>query len=140
MTIYLEDLTPGLSRSISKTVSERDVELFGEVSGDRNPVHFDEAYAKNTVFKGRVAHGVLSISYISALLGNEMPGPGTIFLSATVNFKAPVRIGDTVVTTCTVREVNAEKRRVIFDTVCKVGDTTVVDGEALVMAPARPKA
>ena len=116
MTIHLEDLQPGMSRSISRTVSERDVELFGEVSGDHNPVHFDEEYARNTVFKGRVAHGVLSISYISALLGNEMPGPGTIFLSATVHFKAPVRIGDTVVTTCMVREIG-ERRRVTFDCV-----------------------
>ena len=139
MTIHLEDLQPGMSRSISRTVSERDVELFGEVSGDHNPVHFDEEYARNTVFKGRVAHGVLSISYISALLGNEMPGPGTIFLSATVHFKAPVRIGDTVVTTCMVREIG-ERRRVTFDCVCKVGDTVVVEGEALVLAPARPKA
>ena len=138
MTIYLEDLTPGLSRSISKAVSERDVELFGEVSGDHNPVHFDEAYARTTVFKGRVAHGVLTISYISALLGNEMPGPGTIFLGAKVNFKAPVRIGDTVVTTCTVREIG-ERRRVTIDCVCKVGETVVVEAEALVMAPARPK-
>jgi 3-hydroxybutyryl-CoA dehydratase len=138
MTIYLEDLTPGISRSLSKTVSERDVELFGEVSGDRNPVHFDEAYAKTTVFKGRVAHGVLAISYISAVLGNEMPGPGTIFVGATVNFKAPVRIGDTVVTTCTVREIG-ERRRVTFDCVCKVGDIVVVEGEAQVLAPARPK-
>jgi 3-hydroxybutyryl-CoA dehydratase len=138
MTIYFEDLEPGMSQSFSKTVSERDIELFGEVSGDHNPVHFDEDYAKTTVFKGRVAHGVLSISYISAVLGNEIPGPGTIFLSATVNFKAPVRIGDTVVTICTVREIG-ERRRVTFDCVCKVGDTVVVEGEALVMAPSRPK-
>jgi 3-hydroxybutyryl-CoA dehydratase len=138
MTVYFEDIKPGLSGSFTKTVSERDVELFGEASGDRNPVHFDEAYAKNTVFKGRVAHGVLSVSYISALLGTQMPGPGTIFLSATVHFKAPVRIGDTVVTTCTVREVS-ERRRVRLDCVCKVGDTIVVEGEALVMAPMRPK-
>jgi len=140
VTYYIDQLKPGMSESLTRTVTERDIQLFGEVSGDMNPVHFDEAYAKTTMFKGRIAHGMLSASYISTVLGMQMPGPGTIFMSATTRFKAPVRIGDTVVTTCTVREVNAEKRRVIFDTVCRVGDTTVVDGEALVMAPARPKA
>jgi 3-hydroxybutyryl-CoA dehydratase len=140
MPYYIEDLKPGMSESFTKTVTERDIELFGEVSGDVNPVHFDEEFAKGTIFKGRIAHGVLSASYISTVLGMKMPGPGTIFMSLTTRFKAPVRIGDTVTATCTVREVVADKRRVLFDCVCKVGDVTVVDGEALVMAPARPKA
>ena len=140
MPYYIEDLKPGMSESFTKTVTERDIELFGEVSGDVNPVHFDEDFAKGTIFKGRIAHGVLSASYISTVLGMKMPGPGTIFMSLTTRFKAPVRIGDTVTATCTVREVVADKRRVLFDCVCKVGDVTVVDGEALVMAPARPKA
>lgn len=139
MTYYIEDLKPGMSESFTKTVTERDIALFGEVSGDVNPVHFDENFAKSTIFKGRIAHGVLSASYISTVLGMKMPGPGTIFMSLSTRFRAPVRIGDTVVATCTVREVNAEKRRVIFDCVCRVGDTTVVDGEAMVMAPSRPK-
>jgi len=139
MTYYIDELKPGMSESFAKTVSERDIELFGEVSGDVNPVHFDETFARGTIFKGRIAHGVLSASYISTVLGMKMPGPGTIFMSLTTRFKAPVRIGDTVVATCTVREVNDEKRRVVFDCVCKVGDTTVVDGEAMVMAPSRPK-
>jgi 3-hydroxybutyryl-CoA dehydratase len=140
MPYYIEDLKPGMSESFTKTVTERDIELFGEVSGDVNPVHFDEEFAKGTIFKGRIAHGVLSSSYISTVLGMKMPGPGTIFMSLTTRFKAPVRIGDTVTATCTVREVVADKRRVLFDCVCKVGEVTVVDGEALVMAPARPKA
>src|SRR5208282_5346905 len=140
MTNYIEDLSPGMAESFSKTVTERDIELFGEVSGDVNPVHFDEEFAKSTIFKGRIAHGVLSSSYISTVLGMQMPGPGTIFMSLTTRFKAPVRIGDTVVATCTVRETVPEKRRVTFDCVCKVGDTVVVEGEAVVMAPARPKA
>ena len=139
MTYYIDDLKPGMSESFSKTVSERDIQLFGEVSGDVNPVHFDEAFAAKTIFKGRIAHGVLSSSYISTVLGMKMPGPGTIFMSLTTRFKAPVRIGDTVVATCTVREVVADKRRVVFDCVCKVGEVTVVDGEAMVMAPSRPK-
>jgi len=137
---YIDELKPGMSASFEKTVTERDVELFGEVSGDKNPVHFDEEFARKTIFRGRIAHGVLCLSYISTVLGMKMPGPGTIFMSATSRFKAPVRIGETVVTQCTVREVVPEKRRVLFDCVCKVGETTVVEGEALVMAPVRPKA
>jgi 3-hydroxybutyryl-CoA dehydratase len=140
MAYYIEDLKAGMSESFTKTVSEHDVTLFGEVSGDVNPVHFDEAFAKTTPFKGRIAHGVLTASYISTVLGMKMPGPGTIFMSLMTRFKAPVRIGDTVTAICTVREVVAEKRRVLFDCVCKVGDTIVIEGEALVMAPARPKA
>ena len=139
MPYYIDDLKPGMLESFTKTVTESDIQKFGEVSGDMNPAHFDEAWAKTTMFKGRIAHGVLSSSYISTVLGMEMPGPGTIFMSLTTRFKAPVRIGDTVVATCTVREVVPEKRRVVFDCVAKVGDVTVVDGEAMVMAPARPK-
>jgi len=140
MAYTIDDLKPGMSESFTKTVTERDIQLFGEVSGDVNPVHFDENFAKTTIFKGRIAHGVLSVSYISTVLGMKMPGPGTIFMSASTRFKAPVRIGDTVTATCTVREVNQEKRRVVFDCVCKVKDTTVVEGEAMVMAPSRSQA
>lgn len=139
MPYYIDELKPGMSESFTRTVTESDVEKFGEVSGDMNPAHFDEEYAKTTMFKTRIAHGVLSASYISTVLGMKMPGPGTIFMSLTTRFKAPVRIGDTVTATCTVREVVTDKRRVVFDCVCKVGDTTVIDGEAMVMAPARPK-
>ncbi|MBU6445395.1 MAG: MaoC family dehydratase [Alphaproteobacteria bacterium] len=140
MPYYIEDLKPGMSDSFSHTVTERDIELFGEVSGDMNPAHFDAAFAATTPFKTRIAHGVLSASYISTVLGMKMPGPGSIFLSLTTRFKAPVRIGDTVTATCTVKEVLAEKRRVSFDCHCKVGDTVVVEGEAVVMPPPRPKA
>jgi len=140
MAYTIDELKPGMSASYTKTVSEADVTAFGEISGDMNPVHFDEAYAKTTIFRGRIAHGVLSLGYISTVLGMKMPGPGTIFLSQTTRFKAPVRIGDTVTAICTVRELLPEKRRVIFDCVCKVGDTVVMEGEALVMAPARSAA
>jgi 3-hydroxybutyryl-CoA dehydratase len=139
MTYYIDDLKPGMSESFSKTVSESDIQKFGEISGDVNPVHFDEEFARTTPFKGRIAHGMLSASYISTVLGMKMPGPGTIFMQLTTRFKAPVRIGDTVTAVCTVREVNAEKRRVTFDCVCTVKDAVVVEGEALVMVPARPK-
>src|ERR1700734_405963 len=137
MPYYIEDLKPGMSESFTKTVTERDIELFGEVSGDVNPVHFDEVFAQGTIFKGRIAHGVLSASYISTVLGMKMPGPGTIFMSLTTRFKAPVRIGDTVTATCTVREVNTEKARVIFDCACKVGDTVFLEGDATVMPPSK---
>lgn len=138
MTYYSDELTPGQSESFTKTVSEKDIDLFGEVSGDKNPVHFDQAYAETTIFKGRIAHGMLSASFISTVIGMQLPGPGTIFLGLSVKFAAPVRIGDTVVTTVTVREV--ARRRLTLDCVCKVGEVEVITGEALVMAPVRPKA
>jgi 3-hydroxybutyryl-CoA dehydratase len=137
MSYTIDELKPGMSSEFAKAVTERDIALFGEISGDTNPVHFDEEFARTTPFKGRIAHGVLSASYISTVLGMQMPGPGTIFLAVNIRFKAPVRIGDTVTATCTVREILPEKRRVIFDCACKVGDTVVVEGEATVMPPAR---
>ena len=139
MAYTIDDLKPGMSESFTKTVSERDVQLFGEVSGDMNPVHFDEKFARGTLFRGRIAHGVLSISFLSTVLGMKMPGPGTIFISANTRFKAPVRIGDTVTATCTVREVSPEKRRVYFDCLCKVGETVVVEADVEVMPPSRNK-
>ncbi|MGH6889051.1 MAG: MaoC family dehydratase [Rhizomicrobium sp.] len=137
MSYTIEDLAPGMSAEFRKTVSERDIVLFGEVSGDTNPMHFDEAFARTTPFKGRIAHGVLTASYVSTVLGMQMPGPGTIFLGLNVRFKAPVRIGDTVAAVCTVREIVSEKRRVVFDCACRVGETVVLEGEAVVMPPAR---
>jgi 3-hydroxybutyryl-CoA dehydratase len=137
MSYAIEDFQPGMSAQFTRTVSERDIELFGEVSGDTNPVHFDETFAKTTPFKGRIAHGVLTASYVSTVLGMQMPGPGTIFLGLNIRFKAPVRIGDTVTAVCSVREVLAEKRRVVFDCACKVGDMVVLEGDATVMPPPR---
>jgi 3-hydroxybutyryl-CoA dehydratase len=135
-SVYLDELKPGLSAQMERTVTERDIQLFGEATGDMNPVHFDEEFAKKTVFRGRVAHGALSIGYISALLGTQLPGNGSIFLSASIVFKTPVRIGDVVTTTATVREING--RSVILDCVCKVGDRLVLESEAHVLAPRRP--
>ena len=137
MSYTIDDLKPGMSAQFSKTVTEQDIAMFGEVSGDTNPVHFDEGFALTTPFKGRIAHGVLTASYISTVLGMQMPGPGTIFMGLNIRFKAPVRIGDTVTAACTVREMVPEKRRVTFDCSCRVGDTVVIEGEALVMPPAR---
>lgn len=137
-SVYLDELKPGMSAHTVRTVTERDIQLFGEATGDMNPVHFDEDFAKKTVFRGRVAHGALSIGYISALLGTQLPGAGSIFLSASIVFKTPVRIGDTVTTTATVRELNG--RAVVLDCVCKVDDRLVLESEAHVLAPRRPAA
>ena len=138
VSVYFEDIEVGQSASMEKTVTEADVQAFGEATGDHNPLHFDEAYARGTIFRGRVAHGALSIGFISAVVGTRLPGEGTIFLTAKTDFKAPVRIGDHVVTTCTVREVRA-RREVVLDCTCTVGGKLVVAGEALVLAPKRPK-
>lgn len=127
----------GETATYAKKVSERDIELFGEVTGDMNPVHFDETYAATTPFKTRIAHGMLSGSFFSTILGTQLPGPGTIYMAQTLKFKAPVRIGDEVVATMTVREIVPEKRRVTFVCEARVGDTIVIEGEALVLAPAK---
>src|SRR5471032_2622303 len=134
-SIYLDELKPGMSASMTRIVTEEHVQLFGEATGDLNPVHFNEEFARKTVFRGRVAHGALSIGFISALLGTKLPGDGSIFLSASIVFKIPVRIGDTVVTTATVREING--RAVVMDCVCKVDDRLVLESEAHVLAPRR---
>ena len=140
MTYYIQDLTPGMSASTSKTVTETDIILFSGISTDVNPAHIDEEYAKTTMFGTRIAHGMISAGFISATLANKLPGPGTIYLSQTLKFKAPVKPGDTVTATVTVREVNVEKNRVILDTVCTVGGKTVIDGECLMMPPVKPAA
>lgn len=136
---FLEDLKPGMSASYGKTISEADIVLFAGVSGDTNPVHLDQTFAETTPFKTRIAHGMLSAGFISTVIGTKLPGPGAIYMSQTLRFKAPVKIGDTVTATCTITEVIAEKKRAVLQTVCKVGDTVVIEGEALIMVPSRGK-
>ena len=136
---FIEDLKTGQAASFAKTVSEADIVLFAGVSGDTNPVHLDQSFAEKTPFKTRIAHGMLSAGFISTVFGTKLPGPGSIYMSQTLRFKAPVKIGDTVVATCTVTEIVAEKRRAMFSTVCKVGDTVVIEGEAMIMVPSRNK-
>ena len=137
-TVYLDAIKPGMSATTDNIVTERHVQLFGEATGDMNPVHFDESYARKTIFRGRVAHGVLSIGFISAVIGTRLPGEGTIFVSASIVFKTPVRIGDTVTTICTVRELVG--REAIMDCACKVGERLVLEAEARVLVPKRPAA
>ena len=136
---FIEDLKPGMSASFGKTVSEADIVMFAGVSGDTNPVHLNQAFAEQTPFKARIAHGMLSAGFISTVFGTKLPGPGSIYMSQSLRFKAPVKIGDTVTATCTVTEVVLEKRRAVFSTVCKVGDTVVIEGEAMIMVPSRGK-
>jgi 3-hydroxybutyryl-CoA dehydratase len=139
-THHIDQLHPGMSASTSKTVTEADIILFAGISTDVNPAHLDEEYAKTTMFGGRIAHGMLSAGFISAVLANKLPGPGTIYLSQTLKFKAPVRPGDTVTATVTVKEVNVAKNRVTLDTVCTVGGKPVIEGECLMMPPVRAAA
>jgi 3-hydroxybutyryl-CoA dehydratase len=135
--LCLEDLSVGQSAHRTRTVTEADIAAFAAVTGDENPVHMDEAYAATTPFKGRIAHGMLSAGYISAVLGVDLPGPGAIYLSQSLRFRRPVRIGDTVEARVTVAAIDADKARVTLETVCSVGGKPVVDGEAVVMVSRR---
>ena len=136
----IEDLSVGMSASISKIVTADDIVKFSEVSTDINPVHLDAAYAASTPFKGIIAHGMLSASFISAVLANKLPGPGTVYLGQSLKFKAPVRPGDEVTATVTIKEIVIEKQRIVFDTVCIVAGKAVIEGEATVMfASRKPK-
>lgn len=132
---FVEDLRVGQSETFTKTVSERDIQQFAEVTGDANPVHLDESYAATTRFKTRIAHGMLGAGFISAVIGTKMPGPGTIYLGQTLKFMAPVKIGDTVVARVEVAAISG--KRVTLKTTCSVGDTVVIDGEATVMVPSK---
>ncbi len=135
----IEDILVGMSAETAKTISEADILLFMAVSTDTNAVHLDEEFGKTTMFGGRIAHGMLSASLLSAVLGTRLPGPGVIYVGQSLRFKAPVRIGDTVHAKVTVKEVIPEKCRVILDTVCTVGGKVVIDGEATVMATSRAR-
>jgi len=135
--LFFEDLTVGQNAEIVRVVGAADIEAFAAVSGDTNPVHLDDAYAASTPFGERIAHGMLAAAYISAVLGTRLPGPGAIYLSQTMRFRRPVRIGDAVTARVTVKAMDEAKAHVTFETVCLVGGKAVVDGEALIMAPRR---
>ena len=124
-TVYFEDLSVGQSAEYGKTVTEADILLFSAVSGDNNPVHLNAEYAENSMFKSRIAHGMFCAGLISCVAGTRLPGPGCIYVDQQLRFKAPVRIGDTVTATCTITEINTERRRVIMSTICTVQDKIV---------------
>jgi 3-hydroxybutyryl-CoA dehydratase len=136
---YFEDMKVGQTAVFGKTITEADILMFAGVSGDTNPVHLNEEFARPTMFKTRIAHGMLSAGFISTIIGTKLPGPGCIYVTQNLRFKAPVKIGDTVIARVEVLELNAEKKRVALKTVCTVGDTVVIDGDATVMVPSKAK-
>jgi 3-hydroxybutyryl-CoA dehydratase len=137
--LYFEDLSVGMTETYSKTVKSSDVVGFAEITGDRNPIHLSEHFAAKTPFKGRIAHGLYTASLISAVIGTRLPGPGAIYISQTLKFLAPVKIGDTVDATVEVVELIEPKQRARLSCRCKVGSTVVLEGEALVKIPVRPQ-
>jgi len=132
-----EDLKEGMTAAVSRTVTDANILMFAGVSGDTNPVHLDAEFAASTMFGGRIAHGMLSAAFISTVFGTRLPGPGCIYLSQTLKFKAPVKVGDTVVARVTLTALKPEKRRAVFNTVCTVGSTEVLAGEAEIFLPPR---
>jgi 3-hydroxybutyryl-CoA dehydratase len=135
--LYLEDLKVGMTAVYAKTITDADIVLFAGISGDINPVHLNHEFASETMFEGRIAHGMLSASFISTVIGTKLPGPGAIYLAQNLKFKAPVRSGDTVQARATITEVMPDKRRIALRTVCTVGDKVVIEGDALIMVPVR---
>ena len=134
-----EDLSPGMSEVFSKTITEADLIMFAGVSGDTNPIHLDEEFASSTMFESRIAHGMLTASLVSTVLGTKLPGPGCVYVSQSIKFLAPVRIGDTVVARASVGELQTARRRVFMTTICTVGEKKVLDGEAVLMVPIRER-
>ncbi len=137
---YLEDLEIGMTGLYAKTVTDADIVMFAGISGDTNPVHLDALFAAQTTFGGRIAHGMLSASFISTVLGTRLPGPGCIYLSQSLKFRAPVKAGDTVTARVILKDIDPDTKRVTLDTVCSVGDTVVVDGEAVLIVNRRAEA
>lgn len=131
----LDDLAVGQSCRTANLVREEDIIKYAEVSGDVNPLHMDENYARNSIFGTRIAHGMIAAGYISAIFGTKFPGPGCIFMSQSLKFKAPVRIGDEVETTVTIVALNEKRGRVTYDCICKVEEVVVLTGEAQLMIP-----
>ncbi|MEM9811816.1 MAG: MaoC family dehydratase [Pseudomonadota bacterium] len=138
-TVWLDELVPGMARQVSKTVHAADIEAFADISTDRNPVHLCDEYAAGSAFGGRIAHGILTAGLISAVIGEQLPGHGSVYLAQSLRFRAPVRPGDTVTADVRVTKIDVPRRRVSLDCACRVGDTVVLEGEALVLAPVRPQ-
>lgn len=134
---YFEDIELGMSASFAKTVTESDIAAFAGLSGDFNPVHINEEFAKTTMFKGRIAHGMLSVSFLSTVLGMKLPGPGCVYVSQTLKFKAPVYIGETVTARAEVIGLVPEKKFVVLKTTCSVANKPVVEGEATLLVPSK---
>ncbi|KPA20966.1 (R)-specific enoyl-CoA hydratase [Shimia sp. SK013] len=136
-TIFIEDLEVGMTRYVRKTVTDQDIEMFAAVSTDHNPVHLDDEYAEESMFGGRIAHGMLTAGLISAVIGEQLPGHGTIYMGQSLKFLAPVRPNETVLAEVTVTDIDMAKRRVRMDCACSVDGKKVLAGEATVLAPSR---
>ncbi len=135
---HIDELKIGDTASFSKTMSESDVYLFAGITGDFNPAHVDEEYARSTFFGGRIVHGILTAGFISTVIAGQLPGPGTIYVSQQLKFLAPVRMGDTLTARAEVAKIISEKNRVILKTTCSIQDGTIVlEGEAVVSPPKR---
>lgn len=137
-SLYFEDLTVGMRETYHKLVRASDVVGFAEITGDRNPIHLSEHFAAKTPFGGRIAHGLYTAGLISAVIGTRMPGPGAIYISQTLRFLAPVRIGDTVIAEVEVVELTEKGSRAALACRCSVSETIVLEGEAVVKIPRRP--
>ena len=136
--LFFEDLKLGQTAVYARTLTEADIVLFAGISGDTNPVHINEEFASATMFSGRIAHGMLTAAFISTVIGTRLPGPGSIYVSQSLRFKAPVRTGDTLVARATITDLVPEKRRATLSTTVSVGDKVVLEGEAVVLVPRRP--
>jgi len=136
-TICIEDIEMGMTRYVGKIISDQDIEKFAEISTDHNPVHLDDEYARDTIFEGRIAHGMLTAGLVSAVIGEQLPGHGTIYMSQNLKFLAPVRPGDLVHAEVKVIDMVIDKRRVKLDCRCEVNGKNVLVGEAMVLAPSR---
>ncbi len=134
---YFEDLREGMQDAFAKTITNSDVSTFAGISGDTNPVHLNHEFASETMFEGQVAHGMLTASFISTVIGTKLPGPGCIYVSQDLRFKAPVKVGDTVTAICTVTKLIPEKRMIEMETVCTVSGKPVLDGHATILVPSR---
>ena len=137
--LTLDELEVGQSAELQRTVTEDHINLFAEASGDFNPLHVDEAFARTTMFRGRIAHGLLPASYVSAVVGTMLPGPGALYLAQTLTFSKPTRIGDLCTARVTVREIDRASARVQLHTACYVDGEVVLEGEATVRVPRRRK-
>lgn len=137
--LYFEDMSVGMEASHKKRITESDIEIFADISGDKNPVHLCDDYASASVFKERIAHGILTASLVSTVFGTKLPGPGCIYISQSLNFRAPVMIDDEVTAMARITSLMPEKRRVIFSCNCEVNGKTVLDGEAVILVPRRPE-
>ena len=134
-TICIEDIEMGMTRYVRKIITDQDIEKFAEISTDHNPVHLDDEYARDTIFEGRIAHGMLTAGLVSAVIGEQLPGHGTIYMSQNLKFLAPVRPGDLVHAEVKVIDMVIDKRRVKLDCRCEVNGKNVLVGEAMVLAP-----